>query len=146
MTEPFWQTKALAEMTEVEWESLCDGCGKCCLVLLEDEDTGEVAETSLHCQLYDPTARRCTAYDERHRLVPGCVRVTPQNAGTLTWMPRSCAYRRLAEGRGLPDWHPLVTNDPGSTAAAGMAAGPGLRSEARVRARSLWRYVTGLRD
>ena len=143
---PFWQTKTLAEMTEAEWESLCDGCGKCCLVLLEDEDTGEIGETSLHCQLYDPGTRRCTAYADRHRLVPGCVKVTAANVRQLGWMPTSCAYRRLAEGRGLASWHPLVSGRAESVAEAGEAAGPGLVSEARVRARDLWRYVTGIRD
>ena len=150
MARPFWQEKSLVEMTEAEWESLCDGCGKCCLVLLEDEDTGEVAETSLHCQLFDPEARRCTAYADRHRLVPACVKVSPHNVRALTWMPRSCAYRRLAEGRGLASWHPLVSGRAESVAEAGVAvgqeAGVCLKSEARVRARSLWRYVTGIRE
>ena len=144
---PYWRTKRLSEMSAPEWEALCDGCGKCCLVLLEDEDTGEIAETSLHCQLFDPEARRCTAYRDRHRLVPTCVKVTPENVPALSWMPRSCAYRRLSEGRGLPDWHPLVTGRAESVAEAGQAAGRDgpLTNEARVRARDLWRYVTEVR-
>lgn len=146
MSAPFWQTKTLTQMSEAEWESLCDGCGKCCLVLLQDEDTDEIAETSLHCQLFDPEARRCTAYDDRHRLVPGCVKVTPDNVKSLTWMPHSCAYRRLAEGRGLADWHPLVSGRADSVADAGVAVGEGLKSETNVRARDLWRYVTDIRD
>ncbi len=132
-------------MTEAEWESLCDGCGKCCVVLLEDEDTDEVYETSVSCQLFDAKARRCTAYERRFALVPGCVQVTPQNAGTLSWMPKSCAYRRLSEGRGLADWHPLVSGRRESVAEAGQAVSPNLRSEARVKASKLWRYVTGQR-
>ncbi|MBB4658546.1 YcgN family cysteine cluster protein [Parvularcula dongshanensis] len=148
MTEPspFWKTKPLEAMSEAEWESLCDGCGKCCMVLLEDEDTGELYETSVSCRLFDPEARRCSAYADRLRLVPGCVQVTPKNAGTLSWMPRSCAYRRLAEGRDLADWHPLVSGRPESVEEAGEAVSKDLRSEARVKASKLWRYVTRERD
>ena len=142
---PYWETKRLSEMDEAEWEALCDGCGKCCLITLEDEDTLEVHETDVHCRLYDPETRRCTNYDARLRLAPGCVKVTPQNAGQMAWMPRSCAYRRLAEGKGLPAWHPLLTGDPGSVEAAGAAAPRELRSEARVRSRNLWKRVTGRR-
>ena len=141
----YWETKRLSEMDEAEWEALCDGCGKCCLITLEDEDTLEVHETDVHCRLYDPETRRCTNYDARLRLAPGCVKVTPQNAGQMAWMPRSCAYRRLAEGKGLPAWHPLLTGDPGSVEAAGAAAPRELRSEARVRSRNLWKRVTGRR-
>ncbi len=132
-------------MDEAEWESLCDGCGRCCLVSLEDEDTGEVHETSVHCRLFDPETRRCTAYADRLRLVPGCVEVTPQKAASLSWMPDSCAYRRLAEGRGLASWHPLVSGRRESVAEAGVAVEGRLRSERRVRERDLWRYVTGRR-
>ena len=142
---PFWETKRLSEMDEAEWEALCDGCGRCCLITLEDEDTLEVHETDVHCRLYDPETRRCTNYANRQRLAPGCVKVTPRNASTLSWMPRSCAYRRLAEGRGLADWHPLVSGDPGSVERAGIATPRALRSEARVRARHLWKRVTGRR-
>lgn len=145
-SRPYWETKALSEMDEGEWEALCDGCGRCCLVSLEDEETGEVLETSVHCRLFDPEARRCTAYEDRLRLVPGCVQVTPEGAGRLSWMPRSCAYRRLAEGRGLADWHPLVSGRAESVAEAGVAVSGPLRSERRVRTRDLWRYVTGERD
>ena len=133
-------------MTPPEWESLCDGCGQCCLVLLQDDETEEVHETSVRCQLFDPEARRCTRYDERLRLVPTCVQVTPENAGTLSWMPRSCAYRRLAEGQGLPSWHPLLTGRRESVIEAGVAVGTDLVSEARVRSSRLWRYVTGPRN
>ena len=142
---PYWETKRLSEMDEAEWEALCDGCGRCCLITLEDEDTLEVHETDVHCRLYDPETRRCTNYANRQRLAPGCVKVTPQNASSMAWMPRSCAYRRLAEGKGLPDWHPLLTGDPGSVEAAGAAAPRALRSEARVRSRNLWKRVTGQR-
>ena len=143
---PFWQEKSLAEMSAEEWESLCDGCRKCCLVLLEDEEEGGFAETSLCCRLFDPKTRRCTRYEERKTLVPDCVQVTPENAGALEWMPKSCAYRRLAEGRGLADWHPLISGRLESVVEAGIAVSANLTNERKVRARHLWRYVTGKRD
>lgn len=144
---PFWDEKPLAAMTEAEWESLCDGCGKCCLVLIEDEDDAQAGylETRVHCKLFDPKTRRCTQYATRQQLVPGCVQVSADNAPTLDWMPDSCAYRRLAEGRGLAPWHPLITGDPDSVVAAGVAVKGPLISERRVRVRNLWRYVTGTR-
>ncbi len=132
MADRFWETKRLDEMTDAEWESLCDGCGKCCLVLLVDEETGGVFETDVACRLYDPEARRCGDYANRLARVPDCVRVTPENAGALHWMPRTCAYGRLARGEGLPDWHPLLTGDPKSTARAGAAASKNLLSEADI--------------
>ena len=144
---PFWEEKSLAEMTPEEWESLCDGCGKCCVVLLEDDEDEETFhETSVCCQLFDPKERRCTRYDERFRLVPDCVQVTPQNAGALKWMPSSCAYRRLAEGRGLAAWHPLVSGRRESVAEAGIAVAADLTNEKKVRLRNLWRFVVGERS
>ena len=139
---PFWETKSLAEMTDAEWESLCDGCGKCCLVLLEDEETGEVWETDVACRLFDARERRCTDYTRRHARVPDCVRLTPENAGALPWMPETCAYRRLARGQGLPDWHPLVTGDPRSTVRAGIAAPPDLANERDADPETLFERVT----
>ena len=107
----FWETKSLEEMTPQEWESLCDGCGLCCLVRFEDEDTGEVIPTRVHCKLFDPNACRCSDYENRRAHVPDCIRLTPHNIEALEWMPRSCAYRRLHEGRPLADWHHLVCGD-----------------------------------
>jgi uncharacterized cysteine cluster protein YcgN (CxxCxxCC family) len=118
----FWRRKTLAEMSRAEWESLCDGCGRCCLLKLEDEDDGDVAYTSVACRLFDPETCRCGSYALRAALVPGCVVLTPQTLpDAARWMPETCAYRLLHEGRDLPDWHPLVTGDPGSTEAAGMS-------------------------
>jgi len=119
--EPFWRRKRLEEMTAREWESLCDGCGLCCLVRFEDEATGEIIPTRVHCKLFDPQACRCTDYAHRQRHVPDCVKLTPGNIEALPWMPRSCAYRRLHEGRGLADWHPLVSGDPQSVHRAGVS-------------------------
>lgn len=119
--EPFWRRKRLTEMTAAEWESLCDGCGLCCLVRFEDEDTGEIIPTRVHCKLFDPELCRCTDYANRKRHVPDCIKLTPGNIEALEWMPKSCAYRRLHEGRDLAPWHPLVSGDPESVHRAGVS-------------------------
>lgn len=111
MSKPFWETKSLTEMTPQEWESLCDGCAKCCLIKLEDEDSGDVAYTRLHCKLLDADLCRCADYKNRKVKVPDCVILTPKSVSELKWMPKSCAYRRVHEGRGLEDWHHLVCGD-----------------------------------
>jgi uncharacterized cysteine cluster protein YcgN (CxxCxxCC family) len=119
--EPFWTTKRLEEMSVEEWESLCDGCGRCCLIRFEDEDTGEVSPTRVSCKLFDTNTCRCSNYARRKRYVPDCIKLTPWNIEALTWMPPSCAYRRLHEGRGLASWHPLVSGDPESVHRAGVS-------------------------
>lgn len=126
---PFWETKTLAEMSEAEWESLCDGCGRCCLYILHNEETGDVFETDVACRLFDPKTRRCGDYENRTAKVPDCVRLTPENAGALSWMPETCAYRRRARGQDLPEWHPLLTGDPKSVERAGVAVSPDLIPE-----------------
>ncbi|MEO1015274.1 MAG: YcgN family cysteine cluster protein [Pseudomonadota bacterium] len=132
MADRFWETKRLDEMTDAEWESLCDGCGRCCLVLLIDEVTSAVHETDVACRLFDPDTRRCRDYANRLRRVPDCVQLTPENAGALDWMPETCAYGRLARGEALPDWHPLLTGDANSTARAGAATRKNLLNEADI--------------
>jgi uncharacterized cysteine cluster protein YcgN (CxxCxxCC family) len=119
--DPFWRRKRLEEMTAKEWESLCDGCGLCCLVRFEDENTDEIIPTRVHCKLFDPQVCRCTDYAHRQDHVPDCVKLTPGNIEALPWMPKSCAYRRLHEGRDLADWHPLVSGDPESVHRAGVS-------------------------
>ena len=109
---PFWETKALAELTQAEWEALCDGCGKCCLHKLEDEDTGELFHTNVACRLLDLATGRCSRYADRFRWVPDCVQLTPAEVRRARWLPATCAYQRRAEGQPLPDWHPLRTGDP----------------------------------
>jgi hypothetical protein len=141
----FWETKSLAEMSSAEWESLCDGCGQCCLVVLEDAEKGEYYETDVHCRLFDPKKRRCTDYRNRHARAPDCVRLSAGTVGGLKWMPESCAYRRLAEGKSLPDWHPLLTGDPRSVARAGAAVDQDLVSEDDVFPDELQFRVTGPR-
>lgn len=111
MSQAFWKRKSLQEMTREEWESLCDGCAKCCLLKLEDEDTGEIAYTRLHCRLLDGQACTCMDYENRKKVVEDCVILTPQNVAEIKWMPRSCAYRLVLEGKDLPEWHHLVCGD-----------------------------------
>lgn len=118
---PFWRRKALDEMSSDEWESLCDGCGKCCLIKLEDEDSGDIIATDVTCKLLDLGTCRCRHYNERIQHVPDCVTLTPDNIGSLAFMPSTCAYRMLAEGKPLAPWHPLVSGDPNSVHAAGIS-------------------------
>lgn len=117
---PFWQAKTLQQMTDAEWESLCDGCARCCLHKLEDEDTGEIFFTRVACRLLDIPAGRCTRYQERCSLVESCLDLR-QGFTEFHWLPSTCAYRLLAEGKPLANWHPLVSGDPDSTSAAGLA-------------------------
>lgn len=121
MPLPFWKTKPLDRLTPAEWESLCDGCGRCCLLKLEDEDTGRIATTNVVCRLLDLRTCRCRKYNERQRLVPDCVLLTPQNIDKLRWMPATCAYRLLAEGKDLPSWHPLVSGSRDTVHDAGAS-------------------------
>ena len=119
-SEAFWRRKRLEEMTSEEWESLCDGCAKCCVYRLEDADTREVHFTNVHCRLLDAERGRCNDYPNRSTRVPDCVTITPAVLRDPYWLPASCAYRRLAEGRDLPDWHPLISGDPDSVVRAGQ--------------------------
>ncbi|MBV2120909.1 MAG: YcgN family cysteine cluster protein [Candidatus Thiodiazotropha sp. (ex Ctena orbiculata)] len=109
-TEPFWRTKSLEVLSREEWESLCDGCAKCCLQKLEDEETREIYFTNVVCDLLDQENCRCTHYQERSILVPNCITLQPKDLKDPYWLPPTCAYRLIAEGKDLPAWHPLQCN------------------------------------
>jgi uncharacterized cysteine cluster protein YcgN (CxxCxxCC family) len=142
----FWQEKTLEQMDAAEWESLCDGCARCCLLKLEDEDSGELYFTNVVCRYHHPHTCRCTRYDERNTLVPDCVKVTPELARTAQWLPPTCAYRLLAEGKPLPDWHPLVSGDPDSVREAGVSVRGKVISEEYVHPDELEEHLVNWFD
>jgi uncharacterized protein len=139
---PFWKTKTLEEMTREEWESLCDGCGQCCLHKLQDEDTDEILYTPVACKLLDTHTCRCMDYRRRHKRVSGCLQLNPGLVRKLTWLPPTCAYRLIAEGKDLEDWHPLVSGDPESVHRAGISVRGRVISERDIDMDDLEDYVT----
>lgn len=122
---PFWKTTALEDMTPEQWESLCDGCGKCCLHKLQEEHDdgtlGEIEHTNVGCRLLDVGTGKCTRYETRWKYVPDCVQLFPQVIGRHPWLPPTCAYRLVYEGKDLPWWHPLVSGDPETVHEAGVS-------------------------
>ena len=122
VNNPFWKTKKLEQMSPEEWESLCDGCGLCCLLKIEDEDSGDVFNTSVCCHLLDIETCRCKDYDRRFAKAPMCSKLTHDNLSAMSWLPETCAYKRLNAGQSLPSWHYLITNDTDSVHAAGTSA------------------------
>jgi hypothetical protein len=129
---PFWKTTRLADMTPAEWESLCDGCGKCCLMKLEYEDTGEIDWTNVACHQLDHKSCRCKAYALRQVLVEDCVSLTPDNIDQITWLPATCGYRLVNEGRDLYWWHPLISGDPDTVHQAGISVRGRVIAEAQA--------------
>jgi uncharacterized protein len=139
--DPFWKRVPLEEMTTEQWESLCDGCARCCLLKLEDEDTNEVFLTRLACRLLDLGTCRCSKYEDRQSHVHDCVTITPDKARNLSWLPGSCAYRLVAEGRDLEWWHPLISGDPNTVHEAGISVRGWAKSEERATVDTLHRYI-----
>jgi uncharacterized cysteine cluster protein YcgN (CxxCxxCC family) len=137
----FWRDKALQDLTPDEWEALCDGCGRCCLNKLEDEDTTELYFTNVACHLLDLTTCRCRDYSHRVELVPDCLALAPGKAEMFDQLPDSCAYRLRAEGRPLEDWHPLVSGDPDSVHSAGISVRGKVVSEEYIHPDQLPEHV-----
>ena len=119
--DKFWQSVPLEDMTRAQWESLCDGCGRCCLHKIRDEDTERVHHTEVACRLLNTATARCSDYANRKARVPDCIRLTPFRLRKIDWLPPTCAYRLVAEGRDLPEWHPLLSRDPESVVRAGVS-------------------------
>lgn len=141
MAQPFWQTKQLSDMTQPEWESLCDGCGKCCLHKLEDEDDGEVYYTNIACRYLDSATCRCLDYSKRKDLVPECVTLTHQQISDVHWLPATCAYRLLANNEPLPQWHPLVTGNSNSVHESGNSVQGKVQAENEIEPDDYQDYV-----
>lgn len=138
---PFWKTKTLEQMSGAEWESLCDGCARCCLNKLEDWDTGEIVWTSIACSLLDDASCRCSDYPNRAARVPDCIPLDPETVRTLTWLPPSCAYRLVAEGKDLYWWHPLLSGDPETVHEAGISVTGRTVSELDIPVEEFEHYV-----
>lgn len=139
--EPFWRAKRLDQMSKAEWELLCDGCGRCCLLKLADEGSDRVDYTDVACRLLDLGTCRCSDYPNRRRKVRDCVQLTPAKLEQLTWMPSTCAYRLLHEGRELYWWHPLVSGDPATVVEAGISVAGRVVSERQVRDEELEDHI-----
>jgi uncharacterized cysteine cluster protein YcgN (CxxCxxCC family) len=130
-------------MSTIEWEALCDGCGQCCLLKVEEADTGKIHLTELACHLLNMRSCRCRDYGNRHASVPECVVITPNEARQSTWLPKTCAYRSLAEGRGLAWWHPLVSGSADTVHQAGISVRGWVRSEKGVQLDAIAKYIIG---
>jgi uncharacterized cysteine cluster protein YcgN (CxxCxxCC family) len=130
---PYWREKTLYEMSETEWEALCDGCARCCLYKLQDSETDQLFYTSVACKLLDIGTCRCKDYSHRKKLVKDCLDLRHDLMRYLPWLPETCAYRRLAEGKDLPDWHPLITGNPGSVHEAGISIRSFAQSESQLK-------------
>jgi uncharacterized protein len=139
--EPYWKTKSLSDMSLAEWEQLCDGCGRCCLNKLEDEDTGEFHYTRAACKLLDLNSCQCKDYANRQKKVSDCVALTPKNVGSLGWLPQTCAYRILDEGGTLAWWHPLVSGTQETVREAGISIEGQAYSEKGIKVEELVDHI-----
>ncbi len=140
-TVPFWETKSLNEMSTEEWESLCDGCARCCLHKIEDEDSGEIHFTNIACRLLDLGNCQCLDYAHRFKKVSDCLQLTPEKVEELTWLPKTCAYRRVSEGWGLARWHPLVSGNKKTVIEAGISVSGKTISEKSVNLARIENWV-----
>ncbi len=144
MRKRFWEKVPLGDMTPNEWEALCDGCGNCCLIKLEDEDSGDFLFTNVSCRLLDTKTCQCGNYALRKQIVKDCVILTPDNIKTIAeWMPATCAYRRLFEGDPLPEWHPLITGDKNSVVKVGASVKDWAIPEYEVDMDDIENYIVG---
>jgi uncharacterized cysteine cluster protein YcgN (CxxCxxCC family) len=137
----FWRRKPLEEMTRQEWESLCDGCGRCCLVKFEEETSGEILFTNVACRLLNTETCRCRDYAHRTERIADCSVLWPPDPDRYRQLPETCAYRRLAEGGDLPQWHPLVSGDPATVVRAGISIGGKVLSEEYVHPDQLEEHI-----
>jgi hypothetical protein len=142
----FWQDKTLSELSQPEWEALCDGCGKCCLAKLEDEDTGEILFTHVACRLLDTESCRCTDYDNRLQKVQDCLRLSVVNVGDMYWLPDTCAYKLRARGLGLHPWHPLISGSPQSVHEAGVSVRGRVITEQYIHPEGLEEHIVNWVD
>lgn len=138
---PFWRRKTLEELDPLEWEQLCDGCARCCLLKLEDEETAQVHLTRLTCSMLDSASCRCTDYPNRHALMPDCVEINPEKVRAIDWLPATCGYRLVAEGRDLHWWHHLVSGSRETVHEAGISVRGWSISEAKIKAAQMNRYI-----
>ena len=141
LVDGFWRGKTLEELDAAEWEALCDGCGRCCLNKIEDEDTGRILLTRLACRLLDIGSCRCSDYDNRKKRVPECVKIDAETVRTVRWLPPTCAYKLVAEGRELLWWHPLVSGTSQTVHDAGISVRHLARSERGVKLEAYWKYI-----
>ena len=138
---PFWKTKTLEAMTRAEWESLCDGCARCCMVKLEEEETAEIFLTRLSCKLLDTGSCRCSDYPNRFAKMDDCVEITPAKIAEIAWLPETCGYRVVAEGRDLAWWHPLVSGSIETVHDAGISVRGWALNESKVKSGNYQRYI-----
>ncbi|MFQ3176283.1 MAG: putative cysteine cluster protein YcgN (CxxCxxCC family) [Psychromonas sp.] len=137
----FWEYKTLSRMSDTEWESLCDGCGKCCLNKLIDDETEELHFTNVSCHLLHTKSCQCRKYDQRFKLVNDCVKVSLDDIQQFHWLPASCAYRRLAEGKPIPEWHPLITGSKSAMHKGGFSVRGKIISESSIDPDNLENYI-----
>ena len=141
LSKKFWETKKLSDMNEIEWESLCDKCGKCCVIKLEDFDTQEVHYTNVSCKLLCEKSASCKDYENRKSIVPDCIILSPDNLKDLKWMPETCAYKLLNEGKNLPYWHPLLSGNDKEIVNSGNSVKNRVTNENEIKIKNLPDYI-----